>query len=394
MSLPSKVLVANRGEIACRVFDTCRRLGVQTVAVFSEQDAQAKHALYADEAYCIGPAESNQSYLNMDAILWAVAESGAAAVHPGYGFLSENADFSAALQERGVAFLGPERKAIEAMGDKIESKRIALQAGVNCIPGFEGEVGTVADATKIANEVGYPIMLKASAGGGGKGMRMARSEAEVAEGFELAREEALASFGDDRILIERFIERPRHIEIQVLLDKHGNEVYLNERECSVQRRNQKVLEEAPSVFLDEDTRAAMGEQALALAREVDYCSAGTVEFLVDPQRNFYFLEMNTRLQVEHPVTELITGVDLVEQMIRIGGGLPMTLAQGDVPAAGERGWAVEARVYAENPQNDFLPSIGKVSRYQEPLGEGIRCDSGIVEGSEISVYYDPMISKL
>ncbi|KAJ2882635.1 hypothetical protein H4R27_003320 [Coemansia aciculifera] len=390
-----KILVANRGEIACRVMRTARRMGIRTVAVYSDADAEAVFVREADEAVRVGAAPSTQSYLNMDAILEAVRVSGAQAVHPGYGFLSENSAFVKQLEAAGVAFIGPREYALAAMGDKIQSKIIAREAGVNTIPGFDGVVRDAAHAVEIAEEIGYPVMLKASAGGGGKGMRVAHSADEVREGFQLASDEAASSFGDRRLLVEKFIEEPRHIEIQVLADGLGNVLWLPERECSIQRRNQKVVEEAPSTHLDEATRRRMGEQAVALARSVGYNSAGTVEFLVDKHRNFYFLEMNTRLQVEHPITELITGLDLVEEMIRSAAGLPLTTTkQADVRMDG---WAIEARVYAEDPEK-FLPSIGTLARYREPnsggASEKVRCDSGVTEGSEISVYYDPMISKL
>ncbi|XP_076323699.1 propionyl-CoA carboxylase alpha chain, mitochondrial-like isoform X1 [Tachypleus tridentatus] len=388
-----KILIANRGEIACRVIRTCREMGIKTVAVHSDVDSMAVHAKMADEAYCIGTAPTSKSYLNMDAILDVVRETGTQAVHPGYGFLSENMEFARRLAENNVVFLGPNAKAIHAMGDKIESKRIAKSAGVNFIPGFDGVVKDVEDCIKIANDIGYPVMIKASAGGGGKGMRIAWNDKEAAEGFKLSRDEAASSFGDDRLLVEKFIDNPRHIEIQVLCDKHGNAIYLNERECSIQRRNQKVIEEAPSTFVDPPMRKAMGEQATALALAVGYDSAGTVEFLVDSKKNFYFLEMNTRLQVEHPITECITGVDLVHQMIRIGKGHKLNLKQSDIPV---RGWALESRVYAEDPYKHFgLPSVGRLYKYIEPLSiPKVRCDSGIKEGSEISIYYDPMICKL
>ncbi|KAM7284594.1 propionyl-CoA carboxylase alpha chain [Ixodes scapularis] len=389
----SKVLVANRGEIACRVMRTCRSMGIRTVAVHSDADSRSLHVRMADEAFCIGPAPTNESYLRVDAILDAVRRSGAEAVHPGYGFLSENMDFAAQLTDVGVTFIGPNSKAIHAMGDKIESKKLANAAKVNCIPGFDGVVKTPEECVKIAQEIGYPVMIKASAGGGGKGMRIAWNDKEAIDGFRFSTEEARSSFGDDRLLVEKFIDKPRHIEIQLMCDKHGNAVYLNERECSIQRRNQKVIEEAPSVFLDPDTRRAMGEQAVALAQAVNYDSAGTVEFLVDSKRNFYFLEMNTRLQVEHPITECITGVDLVHQMIRVAKGHPLKISQKDIPL---RGWSFEARVYAEDPYKHFgLPSIGRLHRYIEPNHiPKVRCDSGIIEGSEISIYYDPMICKL
>ncbi|CAH8825059.1 unnamed protein product [Trichobilharzia szidati] len=388
-----KVLIANRGEIACRIIQSCKRLGIRTVAIHSEADYLSRFVSMADEAICVGPAPSARSYLNMPAILDAVKSTGAQAVHPGYGFLSENTVFAAELEKMNVVFLGPNSKAIKSMGDKIESKRIAHQARVSCIPGYDGEVDGPDEAARIAAEIGYPVMIKASAGGGGKGMRIAWNEKEAREGYRLSKSEAKASFGDDRMLIEKFIDNPRHIEIQVLCDRHGNAIYLNERECSIQRRNQKVIEEAPSTFIDPPTRKAMGEQAVSLAKAVGYDSAGTVEFLVDSKRNFYFLEMNTRLQVEHPITECITGVDIVHQMLRVGKGHRILLSQSDIPV---HGWAFECRVYAEDPYKAFgLPSIGRLSSYIEPLHiPNVRCDSGISEGSEISIYYDPMICKL
>lgn len=389
----SKILIANRGEIACRVIRTCKAMGIKTVAVHSDVDSRSLHVKMADEAFCIGPAPTSQSYLRVDAILDAVKQSGAQAVHPGYGFLSENMDFAAKLTEAGAVFIGPNSNAIHAMGDKIESKKLANAAKVNCIPGFDGVVSSPEECVKIAQEIGYPVMIKASAGGGGKGMRIAWNDKEAIDGFRFSTEEARSSFGDDRLLVEKFIDQPRHIEIQLMCDKHGNAVYLNERECSIQRRNQKVIEEAPSTFLDPDTRKAMGEQAVSLAQAVGYDSAGTVEFLVDSKKNFYFLEMNTRLQVEHPITECITGVDLVHQMIRVAKGHPLRISQKDIPI---RGWSFESRVYAEDPYKHFgLPSIGRLHRYIEPNHiPKVRCDSGIVEGSEISIYYDPMICKL
>ncbi|XP_022691355.1 propionyl-CoA carboxylase alpha chain, mitochondrial-like isoform X1 [Varroa jacobsoni] len=388
-----KILIANRGEIACRIIDTCRRMGIRTVAVFSDVDSRSLFARMADEAFCIGPAPTNLSYLNIEAIMDAVRKSGAEAVHPGYGFLSENTAFAARLEKDGVSFIGPNAKAIESMGDKIMSKQLANEAKVNCIPGYDGVVNSPEEAIKIAHEIGYPVMIKASAGGGGKGMRVAWNDKEAAEGFRFSKDEAAASFGDDRLLIEKYIDNPRHIEIQFLCDKHGNGIYLNERECSIQRRNQKVIEEAPSTFVTPELRKAMGEQALALAKAVGYDSAGTCEFLVDSGKNFYFLEMNTRLQVEHPITECITGVDLVQQMIRIAKGHPLKITQDKVPL---NGWAFESRVYAEDPFKNFgLPSVGRLHRYIEPTDiPQVRCDSGIVEGSEISIYYDPMICKL
>jgi propionyl-CoA carboxylase alpha chain len=387
-----KILVANRGEIACRIMRTCRAMGIKTVAVYSEADADALHVRDADEAVAIGPAPAAKSYLVIDGIVEAARRTGAEAVHPGFGFLSENRLFAAALKKAGVAFIGPEPKAIAAMGDKIESKKLAKKARVSTVPGHLDVIRDDQEAVKIARDIGYPVMIKASAGGGGKGMRIARDDAEVRDGFRAATNEARSSFADDRVFIEKFIENPRHIEIQVLADSHGNCVYLGERECSIQRRHQKVLEEAPSPFLDEKTRAAMGRQAVALAKAVDYESAGTVEFIVDEKRNFYFLEMNTRLQVEHPVTELVTGLDLVEQMIRIADGEKLAFRQKDIKL---KGWAVEARVYAEDPSRGFMPSIGRLARYREPAAGGsVRVDSGVYEGAEISMYYDPMIAKV
>ncbi|KAI8052014.1 carbamoyl-phosphate synthase L chain, ATP binding domain-containing protein [Syncephalis plumigaleata] len=389
-----KILIANRGEIACRVIRTARKMGIKTVAIYSDADANSLHVRMADEAVCVGPAPTSESYLNIPAILQAIRDTGAQAVHPGYGFLSENAAFVKALREQNVVFIGPDESAMGALGDKIESKIIAKESGIHTVPGFNGVVKDTKHAVEIANDIGYPVMIKASAGGGGKGMRIARSDEEVMEGFKLASAEAKASFGDNRLLIEKFIDNPRHIEFQIIADKHGNTLYLPERECSIQRRNQKVIEEAPSTHLDEATRKAMGEEAVTLARHVKYSSAGTVEFLVDSDRNFYFLEMNTRLQVEHPITEYITGLDLVEQMIRVAAGQTLSIRQSDVKI---NGWSFESRVYAEDPQK-YLPSIGTLTRYVEPVVPGeeknIRCDSGIVEGSEISIYYDPMICKL
>lgn len=372
---------------------TCKKMGIRTVAVHSDVDSSAVHVKMADEAVCVGPAPTNKSYLNMDAIMEAIRSTGAQAVHPGYGFLSENKEFAKRLAAEGVTFIGPDTHAIQAMGDKIESKLIAKAAKVNTIPGFDGVVKNAEDALKIAQSIGYPVMIKASAGGGGKGMRIAWNDEETREGFRFSSQEAASSFGDDRLLIEKYIDNPRHIEIQVLADKHGNALWLNERECSIQRRNQKVVEEAPSTFLDPSTRKAMGEQAVQLAKAVKYSSAGTVEFLVDSSKNFYFLEMNTRLQVEHPITECITGLDLVEQMIRVAKGYQLQHKQEEIPI---NGWAIESRVYAEDPYKSFgLPSIGRLSQYQEPLNlSNVRVDSGIQEGSDISIYYDPMISKL
>jgi len=391
-----KILIANRGEIACRVIKTARRMGIATVAVYSDADRDALHVELADEAVHIGPAPAAESYLVAEKIIAACKETGAEAVHPGYGFLSERASFCEALEAEGIVFIGPKPKAIRAMGDKIESKKFANAAQVSTVPGFLGVIEDAGHAERIAGEIGYPVMIKASAGGGGKGMRIAWSEAEVRDGFERARSEAKSSFGDDRVFIEKYIVEPRHIEIQVLADAHGNALYLGERECSIQRRNQKVVEEAPSPFLDEATRRAMGEQSVALAKAVDYQSAGTVEFIVDRDRNFYFLEMNTRLQVEHPVTELVTGIDLVEQMIRVAAGEALSLAQADIRL---NGWAVESRLYAEDPYRNFLPSIGRLTRYRPPAegtnGEAVvRNDTGVYEGAEISMYYDPMVAKL
>ncbi len=392
----TKILIANRGEIACRVIKTAKKMGIQTVAVYSDADRNALHVKMADEAVHIGPAPANQSYIVIDRIMDAVRRTGAQAVHPGYGFLSENMKFAEALEAEGVVFIGPPSPAIEAMGDKITSKKLAQEAGVSTVPGYMGLIADPDEAVRISQQIGYPVMIKASAGGGGKGMRIAWNDQEAREGFESSRNEAANSFGDDRIFIEKFVTQPRHIEIQVLGDKHGNCVYLHERECSIQRRNQKVIEEAPSPFLDEATRKAMGEQACALARAVGYTSAGTVEFIVDAQRNFYFLEMNTRLQVEHPVTELITGVDLVEQMIRVADGEPLPFRQQDLKI---NGWAVESRLYAEDPYRNFLPSIGRLTRYRPPAEVAdtrhvVRNDTGVFEGGEISMFYDPMIAKL
>jgi propionyl-CoA carboxylase alpha chain len=401
-----KILIANRGEIACRVIKTARKMGIETVAIYSDADRQALHVQMADEAVHVGPAPANQSYIVIDNVMAAIKSSSAQAVHPGYGFLSENAKFAEALEAAGVAFVGPPKGAIEAMGDKITSKKIAQEAGVSTVPGYMGLIADADEAVKISNEIGYPVMIKASAGGGGKGMRIAWNDEEAREGFQSSKNEAANSFGDDRIFIEKFVTQPRHIEIQVLCDAHGNGVYLGERECSIQRRNQKVVEEAPSPFLDEETRRAMGEQSVALAKAVGYASAGTVEFIVDGNKNFYFLEMNTRLQVEHPVTELITGVDLVEQMIRVAAGKELSITQDDVKLTG---WAIENRLYAEDPYRNFLPSIGRLTRYRPPAetaaytpgvapGDAgdvvVRNDTGVYEGGEISMYYDPMIAKL
>ena len=392
-----KILIANRGEIACRVMRTAQAMGIKAVAVYSDADADAPHVKMADEAVHLGPPPAAESYLLIDKILAAIKDTGAQAVHPGYGFLSERAEFADALDAASVAFIGPPANAIRAMGDKIESKKLAAEARVSTVPGYLGVIETPERAVEIAEEIGYPVMIKASAGGGGKGMRVARGRQDVIEGFTASMNEARSSFGDDRVFIEKFVERPRHIEIQVLGDKHGKVIYLNERECSIQRRNQKVVEEAPSPFLDPETRARMGAQSVALAQAVNYCSAGTVEFIVDAERNFYFLEMNTRLQVEHPVTELITGIDLVEQMIRVAAGEPLAINQADVKIDG---WAVESRLYAEDPYRGFLPSIGRLTRYNPPAegaqadGTKVRNDTGVEEGSEISMFYDPMIAKL
>ena len=392
-----KILIANRGEIAVRVIKTCRKMGVKTVVVYSDADAGSMAVEMADEAVHIGASPAAESYLVMDKIVDAVKQTGAQAVHPGFGFLSENAAFAKRLDKEGIAFIGPNPHAIEAMGDKISSKELAAEAGVTTVPGHMGLITSVKQAVKVSNEIGYPVMIKASAGGGGKGIRIADNDKDVEEGFPAVKAEAMASFGDDRIFIEKFILEPRHIEIQVMGDKHGNCVYLFERECSIQRRNQKVLEEAPSPLLDAATRKKMGEQAVALAKAVDYDSAGTVEFVASGKdKSFYFLEMNTRLQVEHPVTEMITGVDLVEQMLRSAAGEKLALKQKDLKI---NGWAIESRVYAEDPYRNFLPSIGRLKRFQPPvqgpLGAGqVRMDSGVREGDEISMFYDPMIAKL
>src|ERR1700709_934940 len=391
-----RILIANRGEIACRVIKTARRMGIETVAVYSEADRDALHVEMADDAVLIGPPAAAESYLAMEKIVEACRKTGAEAVHPGYGFLSEREAFPRALAQAGIVFIGPNPGAIAAMGDKIESKKAAAKAKVSTVPGHLGVIEDEKQALTIADEIGYPVMIKASAGGGGKGMRIAHSKSEVAEGFGLAKAEAKSSFGDDRVFIEKFILDPRHIEIQVLGDKHGNVIYLGARECSIQRRNQKVIEEAPSPLLDETTRRKMGEQAVALAKAVNYHSAGTVEFVAGQDKSFYFLEMNTRLQVEHPVTELITGIDLVEQMIRVAAGEKLALAQKDVTLTG---WAIESRIYAEDPYRSFLPSIGRLVRYDPPVegpkgGYTVRNDAGVREGDEISMFYDPMISKL
>ena len=391
-----KILIANRGEIACRIIKTARRMGIATVAVYSEADAEALHVREADEAVPIGPPPAADSYLRIDRIVEACIKTGAEAVHPGYGFLSERPAFATALAEAGIAFIGPGPEAIAAMGDKIASKKLAHEAGVTTVPGYLDTIADPERAVAVARDIGYPVMIKASAGGGGKGMRIARDDVELRDGLRGAASEARSSFGDDRIFIEKYIEQPRHIEIQVLGDMHGNIVHLGERECSIQRRHQKVIEESPSPFIDPETRAAMGAQAVALARAVGYHSAGTAEFIVDRHRNFYFLEMNTRLQVEHPVTEAVTGLDLVELMIRIAAGERLPFHQEDVR---QTGWAIEARIYAEDPARNFLPSIGRLVRYRppadhEPGGDGIRVDAGVSEGVEITLHYDPMIAKL
>jgi propionyl-CoA carboxylase alpha chain len=391
-----RILIANRGEIACRIIKTARKLGIETVAVYSEADRDALHVAMADSAIAIGPPPASESYLVIEKIVAACKQSGAEAVHPGYGFLSEREAFPKALSAAGIVFIGPNPKAIAAMGDKIESKKAAAAAKVSTVPGHLGVIESEAEAVKIAEQIGYPVMIKASAGGGGKGMRIAHGKADVKEGFARARSEAKSSFGDDRVFIEKFITDPRHVEIQVLGDKHGNVIYLGERECSIQRRNQKVIEEAPSPLLDATTRKKMGEQAVALAKAVDYDSAGTVEFVAGQDKSFYFLEMNTRLQVEHPVTELVTGIDLVEQMIRVAAGEKLSIKQSDVKLDG---WAVESRVYAEDPYRNFLPSTGRLTRYRPPKeqtanGVTVRNDTGVYEGGEISLYYDPMIAKL
>ena len=391
-----KILIANRGEIACRVIKTAKRMGIKTVAVFSDADRNALHVKMADEAVSIGPPPANQSYIDIDRVIAAVKETNAKAVHPGYGFLSENSKFAKALADVGVIFVGPPENAIESMGDKITSKKIAQEAGVNTVPGYMGVINDDDEALRISKEIGYPVMIKASAGGGGKGMRIAWNDTEVKEGFQSSKNEAASSFGDDRIFIEKFVTQPRHIEIQILADSKGNCIYLGERECSIQRRNQKVVEEAPSSFLDEKTRKEMGKQACKLAKAVGYSSAGTVEFIVDKDKNFFFLEMNTRLQVEHPVTELITNIDLVEQMILVAAGKRLSITQKDVKLTG---WAMESRLYAEDPYRNFLPSIGRLTRYRPPAEIQnknfiVRNDTGVYEGGEISMYYDPMIAKL
>ena len=387
----SKILIANRGEIACRIMRTAKRMGIATVAVYSDADAGAPHMQMADEAVHIGPAASAESYLRADKIIAAAKDTGAEAIHPGFGFLSEKAAFVEAVEAAGLAFIGPGTHAIRVMGDKIESKALAEKAGVSVVPGTPGAVEDVDEALKAAGEIGFPVMVKASAGGGGKGMRVIESAADLADGMRAAMSEAQTAFGDSRVFIEKFVTQPRHIEIQLIADQHGNIVYAGERECSIQRRHQKVVEEAPSPFISPETRAAMGQQAVELARAVNYRSAGTVEFIVGADQDFYFLEMNTRLQVEHPVTEMVYGLDLVETMIRVAAGEKLDLTQDDIKP---NGWAIEARVYAEDPARGFLPSIGQLTRYREPVGEGVRVDSGVAEGGEISMYYDPMIAKL
>jgi propionyl-CoA carboxylase alpha chain len=386
-----KILIANRGEIACRVIATAKRMGIKTVAVYSDADAEALHVRQADEAVRIGAPKAAESYLDIARIVAACKETGAEAVHPGYGFLSENEDFAAAIEAAGIVFIGPPPAAIASLGDKIAAKKIAQQAGVSTVPGLLDTAPDADKAVVAAREIGYPVMIKAAAGGGGKGMRIAGSDAELREGFRLAASEAQSAFGDGRVFIEKYIASPRHIEIQIVADAHGNAIHFGERECSIQRRHQKVIEEAPSPFLDEKTRAAMGAQAVALAKAAGYRSAGTVEFIVDQKRKFYFLEINTRLQVEHPVTELVTGYDLVELMIRIAAGEKLQLTQKDVKLTGS---AIEARLYAEDPRRNFLPSVGRLTRYLPPQGVGIRIDSGVEEGAEISIYYDPMIAKV
>ncbi len=387
-----KILIANRGEIACRVIRSAQRMGIKTVAVYSEADVGALHVELADEAVPIGPAPAAESYLVIDKIVAACQATGAQAVHPGFGFLAENPGLVTALETAGVVFIGPGQRAIEAMGDKIESKRLAAAAGVNTVPGHMDLIADADEAARISAAVGYPVMIKASAGGGGKGMRIARDDGEAREGFTSARNEARSAFGDERMFIEKYIEEPRHIEIQILADAHGKVIHLGERECSIQRRHQKIIEEAPSPLIDAETRAVMGAQAVALAEAVDYRSAGTVEFIMDKNKNFYFLEMNTRIQVEHPVTEMVTGLDLVESMIRIAAGEPLSLNQDEVVLTG---WALECRVYAEDPLRGFMPSIGRLVRYREPrVGPDLRIDSGVIEGSEITMFYDPMIAKV
>ena len=386
-----KILIANRGEIACRIIRSAKRLGIRTVAVYAEPDADSLHVQMADEAYPIGPAAARESYLNIKKIVAVARKSKAEAVHPGFGFLSENTAFAEALAKAKIVFIGPSPHAIAAMGDKIQSKKLAAKAKINTVPGYVGVIDDKAHAVKIARDIGYPVMIKASAGGGGKGMRIARDDSEVEEGFVSAANEARSSFGDDRVFIEKFVEQPRHIEIQILADHFGNTIHLGERECSIQRRHQKVVEESPSVLVDAALRQRMGKQAVQLAKAVGYASAGTVEFIVGPNRDFYFLEMNTRLQVEHPVTEMVTGIDIVEEMIRIAFGEKLRYRQSDITLTGS---AIEVRVYAEDPERGFLPSTGRLVRYREPAGEGIRVDAGVAEGSEITMFYDPMIAKL
>ncbi len=397
----TKILIANRGEIACRVIKTAKKMGIKTVAVYSDADREARHVMLADEAINIGPAPSRESYLLADKIIAACKQTGAQAVHPGYGFLSENAGFAKRVEEQGIVFIGPKHYSIAAMGDKIESKKLAAAAGVNCIPGVNDAIETAERAVEIAKGIGYPVMIKASAGGGGKGLRVAFNDKEAFEGFTSCRNEARNSFGDDRVFVEKFVEEPRHIEIQLIGDSHGNVLYLNERECSIQRRHQKVIEEAPSPFISDATRQAMGEQAVALAKAVRYQSAGTVEFVVGKDQSFYFLEMNTRLQVEHPVTECITGLDLVELMLRVAAGEKLPLTQADVKRVG---WAMECRINAEDPFRNFLPSTGRLVRFQPPAQtmvasdtsrwQGVRVDTGVHDGGEIPMYYDSMICKL
>lgn len=387
-----KILIANRGEIACRIISTCKKLSIPTVAVYSDADKKSLHVTLADESMNIGPAASSESYLSIDKIISACKETGADAVHPGYGFLSENYTFMSRLEKDDITFIGPSAEPIRIMGDKIESKIFAKEAGVNTVPGHQGIIKNIDQAILIANEVGFPVMIKASAGGGGKGMRIAFNEGDIPDAFTSSINEAKSSFGDDRVFIEKFIVKPRHIEIQILADSHGNVIHLGERECSIQRRNQKIIEESPSPFVDSDLRNAMGDQAVQLSKKVGYSSAGTVEFIVDQERNFYFLEMNTRLQVEHPVTELVTGFDLVEEMIKVAAGEKLNVTQDDVSF---KGWAIESRIYAEDPERNFMPSTGRLITYKPPLNtDNIRNDTGVYEGGEISMFYDPMISKL
>ena len=387
-----KILIANRGEIACRIISTCKKLSIPTVAVYSDADKKSLHVTLADESVNIGPAASSESYLSIDKIISACKETGADAVHPGYGFLSENYTFMSRLEKDDITFIGPSAEPIRIMGDKIESKIFAKEAGVNTVPGHQGIIKNIDQAILIANEVGFPVMIKASAGGGGKGMRIAFNEGDIPDAFTSSINEAKSSFGDDRVFIEKFIVKPRHIEIQILADSHGNVIHLGERECSIQRRNQKIIEESPSPFVDSDLRNAMGDQAVQLSKKVGYSSAGTVEFIVDQERNFYFLEMNTRLQVEHPVTELVTGFDLVEEMIKVAAGEKLNVTQDDVSF---KGWAIESRIYAEDPERNFMPSTGRLITYKPPLNiDNIRNDTGVYEGGEISMFYDPMISKL